>query len=169
PYKESIQDKETVEPVAVGTNLVVRDNMTLTDDGRTNISEVGIHQPEIVNPPGITASEVEALRISPSNVRPPGISTSNENPEGITEYKVKSSVTIRQSHEALEKAKNDIETMLTDRSKVDFQDKEELLLWDFAGDEEFYHTHQTFLSSEAIYLVVAKLNDAHDKKAQGYI
>ncbi|CAC5415006.1 unnamed protein product [Mytilus coruscus] len=61
----------------------------------------------------------------------------------------------------------DIETML--KSNVDLQDKEEyatLLLWDFAGDEEFYHTHQTFLSSGAIYLVVTKLNEADDKNAQ---
>ncbi|XP_071167915.1 uncharacterized protein [Mytilus edulis] len=67
----------------------------------------------------------------------------------------------------LEQAYSDIKTML--KSKVDLYDKEEyatLLLWDFAGDEEFYHTHQTFLSLDAIYLVVTKLNEADDKKAQ---
>ncbi|CAG2234850.1 unnamed protein product [Mytilus edulis] len=66
--------------------------------------------------------------------------------------------------------KKDIETML--KSNVDLHDKEEyatLLLWDFAGDEEFYHTHQTFLSPDAIYLVVTKLNEAGDKEAQGKI
>ncbi|CAG2212300.1 unnamed protein product [Mytilus edulis] len=35
------------------------------------------------------------------------------------------------------------------------------------GDEEFYHTHQTFLSQDAIYLVVTNLNEADDpNKAQ---
>ncbi|VDI17148.1 Hypothetical predicted protein, partial [Mytilus galloprovincialis] len=68
---------------------------------------------------------------------------------------------------SLEQAFSDIETMLV--SQVDLNDKEEyatLLLWDFAGDEEFYHTHQTFLSPDAIYLVVTKLNEAVDKEAQ---
>ncbi|XP_076102965.1 uncharacterized protein LOC143072066 [Mytilus galloprovincialis] len=67
----------------------------------------------------------------------------------------------------LQQAYSDIKTML--KSKVDLYDKEEyatLFLWDFAGDEEFYHTHQTFLSPDAIYLVVTKLNEADDKKAQ---
>ncbi|XP_063418954.1 uncharacterized protein LOC134701739 [Mytilus trossulus] len=84
-----------------------------------------------------------------------------------TESQVERSVTSQQRNQALEKAKMDIETML--KSNVDFHDKEEyatLLLWDFAGDEEFYHTHQTFLSSDAIYLVVTKLNEADDKNAQ---
>ncbi|XP_063408088.1 uncharacterized protein LOC134691471 [Mytilus trossulus] len=58
---------------------------------------------------------------------------------------------------------------MMEKSKVDLHDKEEyakLLLWDFAGDEEFYHTHQTCLSQDAIYLVVTKLNEADDKNAQ---
>ncbi|XP_063412157.1 uncharacterized protein LOC134694963 [Mytilus trossulus] len=71
------------------------------------------------------------------------------------------------SHLLIEQAYKDIEAML--QSKIDINDKEKyatLLLWDFAGDEEFYHTHQTFLSPDAIYLVVAKLNEADDKNAQ---
>ncbi|CAG2237647.1 unnamed protein product [Mytilus edulis] len=73
----------------------------------------------------------------------------------------------QQSHMMLEQAYSDIEAML--QSDIDLHDKEKyatLLLWDFAGDEEFYHTHQTFLSPDAIYLVVTKLNEADDKKAQ---
>ncbi|XP_063396998.1 uncharacterized protein LOC134681345 [Mytilus trossulus] len=84
-----------------------------------------------------------------------------------TESLVKPPVTSQQQNQALEQAKMDIENML--KSSVDLDDKEEyatLFLWDFAGDEEFYHTHQTFLSSSSIYLVVTKLNEADDKKAQ---
>ncbi|CAG2238649.1 unnamed protein product [Mytilus edulis] len=72
-----------------------------------------------------------------------------------------------ENHLLIEHAYRDIEAML--QSEIDLHDKEKyatLLLWDFAGDEEFYHTHQTFLSPDAIYLVVAKLNEADDKKAQ---
>ncbi|XP_063417950.1 uncharacterized protein LOC134700492 [Mytilus trossulus] len=68
-----------------------------------------------------------------------------------------------------EQAAKDFETMLSAKSKVDVNDKEEyatFLLWDFAGDEEFYHTHQTFLSQDAMYLVVTKLNEADDHNAQ---
>ncbi|CAG2244524.1 unnamed protein product [Mytilus edulis] len=32
-------------------------------------------------------------------------------------------------------------------------------LWDFAGQKEFYATHQTFLTSSAVYLVVADMKD----------
>ncbi|XP_076083281.1 uncharacterized protein LOC143054236 isoform X2 [Mytilus galloprovincialis] len=84
-----------------------------------------------------------------------------------TESQAEHSVTFQQQNQSLEQAKKDIETMLT--SNIDLRDQEEyatLLLWDFAGDEEFYHTHQTFLSSGAIYLVVTKLNEADDKNAQ---
>ncbi|XP_076108705.1 uncharacterized protein LOC143076733 [Mytilus galloprovincialis] len=84
-----------------------------------------------------------------------------------TESQVEPPVTSHQRNQALEQAKMDIENML--KSSVDLDDKEEyatLFLWDFAGDEEFYHTHQTFLSSSSIYLVVTKLNEADDKKAQ---
>lgn len=69
---------------------------------------------------------------------------------------------------SVEQGYKDITMML--KSEVDLKDKEEyatLLLWDFAGDEDFYHTHQTFLSPDAIYLVVTNLNEAEDKKAQG--
>ncbi|XP_052096741.1 probable serine/threonine-protein kinase qkgA [Mytilus californianus] len=75
--------------------------------------------------------------------------------------------TPHQSNQSTEQAKRDFEKMLT--TKVDLHDKEEyatLLLWDFGGDEEFYHTHQTFLSADAIYLVVTNLNEANNKEAQ---
>ncbi|VDI29325.1 Hypothetical predicted protein [Mytilus galloprovincialis] len=75
----------------------------------------------------------------------------------------------QQPNQSSEQAAKDFETMLSAKSKVDVNDKEEyatFMLWDFAGDEEFYHTHQTFLSQDAIYLVVTKLNEAYDPKAQ---
>ncbi|CAG2245335.1 unnamed protein product [Mytilus edulis] len=68
----------------------------------------------------------------------------------------------------LEQACREVENML--KLEVDLHDKQEyatLLLWDFEGDEEFYHTHQTFLSPDTIYLVVTKLNEADNREAQG--
>ncbi|XP_063438219.1 uncharacterized protein LOC134719175 [Mytilus trossulus] len=55
-------------------------------------------------------------------------------------------------------------------SAVDLQDEDgfaNLTVWDFAGDIEYYNTHQTFLNSEAIFLVVANLHDIDDKVAYG--
>ncbi|CAC5382463.1 unnamed protein product [Mytilus coruscus] len=72
----------------------------------------------------------------------------------------------KQPKHPVDQVHKEIESML----KVYAHDKEEyatLLLWDFAGDKEFYHTHQTFLSADAIYLVVTKLNEADNKEAQG--
>ncbi|XP_071153047.1 probable serine/threonine-protein kinase roco6 [Mytilus edulis] len=37
-------------------------------------------------------------------------------------------------------------------------------LWDFAGQKEFYATHQAFLTNNAIYLVVAKMTDDISKQ-----
>ncbi|XP_052072196.1 uncharacterized protein LOC127710406 [Mytilus californianus] len=39
-------------------------------------------------------------------------------------------------------------------------------LWDFAGQKEFYATHQAFLTSSAVYLVVADMED--DISKQGF-
>ncbi|XP_063417381.1 uncharacterized protein LOC134699914 [Mytilus trossulus] len=74
-----------------------------------------------------------------------------------------------QPNKSSDQAAKNFETMLSAESKIDVHDKEEyatFLLWDFAGDEEFYHTHQTFLSQDAMYLVVTKLNEADDHNAQ---
>ncbi|VDI80209.1 Hypothetical predicted protein [Mytilus galloprovincialis] len=89
----------------------------------------------------------------------------------VTETQLKSPVATespdQQPSSRSELASKDIEHML--ESVVDLSDKDEygtLLLWDFAGEEEFYHTHQTFLSPDAIYIVVTKLNEADDINAQ---
>lgn len=37
-------------------------------------------------------------------------------------------------------------------------------LWDFAGQKEFYATHQAFLTNNAIYLVVANMTDDVSKQ-----
>ncbi|XP_063438288.1 uncharacterized protein LOC134719215 [Mytilus trossulus] len=55
-------------------------------------------------------------------------------------------------------------------SAVDLQDEDgyaNLTVWDFAGDIEYYNTHQTFLNSEAIFLVVANLHDIDDTLSYG--
>lgn len=36
--------------------------------------------------------------------------------------------------------------------------------WDFAGQKEFYATHQTFLSANAVYLLVADTSKDFTKK-----
>ncbi|CAG2228378.1 unnamed protein product [Mytilus edulis] len=89
-----------------------------------------------------------------------------------TEPQTEHPVTTQQLNQSFEQAERELKTIHTAKSKVDLHDKDEyatLLLWDFAGDEEFYHTHQTFLSPNAIYLVVTNLNEADDPYAQGNI
>ncbi|XP_052096751.1 uncharacterized protein LOC127731935 isoform X4 [Mytilus californianus] len=134
------QYKETIEAsVEEGIHKAtcIRENTPLTSFEESKESEKVTQQPKVMTPSVTTNSLVEHP------------------------------VTSQQRSLSLEQAKHDIESML--KSNVDLHDKEEyatLLLWDFAGDEEFYHTHQTFLSPDAIYLVVTKLNEADDKSAQ---
>ncbi|CAG2239040.1 unnamed protein product [Mytilus edulis] len=138
-YEEKLQEKGTIEE-PVESHIAIKDNTPATSFDESKKSGTVYRQPKIMTP----------LVTNESQVEPP--------------------VTSQQQHQSLEQAKKDIETML--KSNVDLHDKEEyatLFLWDFAGDEEFYHTHQTFLSPDAIYLVVTKLNEAGDKKAQGNI
>ncbi|CAG2254092.1 unnamed protein product [Mytilus edulis] len=159
PFEERRQQNVIVEPAVEGADIGGMDNIPSTVDREPRKLEAVFEQPGIVKPKGISISKVNPPGITASDIKPSGINAPNVNPL----------VASKQSHQPIEQAKRDIETMLTDKSKVDLKDKEDyatLLLWDFAGDEEFYHTHQTFLSPDAIYLVVAKLNEAHDKKAQ---
>ncbi|XP_063408102.1 uncharacterized protein LOC134691488 [Mytilus trossulus] len=135
-YEEKLQDKGTIKE-PVESHIAIKDNTPATSFDESKKSGTVYQQPKIMTPLVTTESQVE----------PP--------------------VTSQQQHQLLEQAKKDIETML--KSNVDLHDKEDyatLFLWDFAGDEEFYHTHQTFLSPDAIYLVVTKLNEADDKQAQ---
>ncbi|CAC5371597.1 unnamed protein product [Mytilus coruscus] len=56
------------------------------------------------------------------------------------------------------------------RPDLDLQDEDShatLTVWDFAGDKEFYNTHQTFLTPEAIYIVVANLDDIDGIESYG--
>ncbi|VDI55077.1 Hypothetical predicted protein, partial [Mytilus galloprovincialis] len=113
------------------------------------------------------SKESQKVSLEPRIMKPPVTTESNLEPPVTTESHLEPPVNSQQQNQSLEQAKKDIETML--KSNIDFHDKEEyatLSLWDFAGDEEFYHTHQTFLSPDAIYLVVTKLDEADDKKAQ---
>ena len=77
--------------------------------------------------------------------------------------------TINQSESPFSKlAKEELLSIIG--SAVDLQDEDgfaNLTVWDFAGDIEYYNTHQTFLNSEAIFLVVANLHDIDDKVAYG--
>ncbi|VDI67954.1 Hypothetical predicted protein [Mytilus galloprovincialis] len=144
PYEKKLQDKGAIDE-GLQVCKPLQDNKTATNIEKVKELQTVPKQAEMMKPP-------ENTQVKPSK---------------LTEYIVKSPVTTQQPNESLEKVQKDIETML--KSKVDFKDEEEygtLLLWDFAGDEEFYHTHQTFLSPDAIYLVVTKLSDADNKDSQ---
>ncbi|VDI02043.1 Hypothetical predicted protein [Mytilus galloprovincialis] len=144
------QYKGTIDAsVKDGTHEAVKDNTLITVLYRrieeSKESDTVSQQPEILKPPVYIKSTVKSSVATESTVKLP----------------------VTNPNQSIEQAKKDIKNML--KTNFDLLDKEEyatLLLWDFAGDEEFYHTHQTFLSPDAIYLVVTKLNEADDKKAQ---
>ncbi|XP_076084161.1 uncharacterized protein LOC143054951 [Mytilus galloprovincialis] len=119
--------------------------------------EEGVHQTVKENTPSTSFDESETVTQQPKKRKI----------QVTTEPQFEPPVTSQQLNISLDQTQMDIEAML--KSGVDFNDKEEyatLFLWDFAGDKEFYHTHQTFLSQDAIYLVVTKLNEADNTNAQ---
>ncbi|XP_052059490.1 death-associated protein kinase 1-like [Mytilus californianus] len=137
-YEEKLHDKGTKEE-PIESHIAIKENTPATSfDESKKSGTVQYQQPEMIKSREATKHQTE----------PP--------------------VTTQQPNQSFEQAERDFETMIYAES-VDLHDKEEyatLLLWDFAGDEEFYHTHQTFLSPDAIYFVVTKLNEADDPNAQ---
>ncbi|XP_071142145.1 uncharacterized protein [Mytilus edulis] len=145
--------KGTIEASVEGAHKAVKENTPSTSFDET---ETVTQQPKKMLPSVTTESEVEPPVTTESEVEPPV----------TTESEVEPLVILQQRNQA----QMEIEAML--KSNVDLHDKEEyatFLLWDFAGDKEFYHTHQTFLSQDAIYLVVTKLNEANDKKSKAFL
>ncbi|CAG2189927.1 unnamed protein product [Mytilus edulis] len=165
-YEEKLQNKGTIEE-PVESNIAIKDKTPATSFDESKKSGTVYQQPKIMTSLVTTESQVEPPVTTESQAEPPVTTESQAEPPVTTESQVEPPVTSQQRNQSLEHATRDIETML--KSNVDLHDKEEyatLLLWDFAGDEEFYHTHQTFLSPDAIYIVVTKLNEADDKKAK---
>lgn len=59
--------------------------------------------------------------------------------------------------------KKELQELVDSIKHIEKEEYVSVSLWDFAGDKEFYNTHQTFFSEEAIYLVVTKLNETDDE------
>ncbi|XP_052080485.1 uncharacterized protein LOC127718481 [Mytilus californianus] len=175
PYEETLVDQgKGTNKASVTMSVEAEVSKTFMNASATSLDEseeTASLQPEKPKPPLITNCDIKPHVASEPHVKP----------SDATKVQVKSSITtepldvpfdtdIYHKHQpnlSLKQAHRDVENML--KSEVNLHDKEEyatLLLWDFAGDEEFYHIHQTFLSPDAIYIVVTKLNEAFDKEAQ---
>ncbi|XP_071175749.1 uncharacterized protein [Mytilus edulis] len=116
-------------------------------NSKASVEGTGYKIDSIDKPTSSSAKSVNSASQSLNILQPKNASVSHEHP--------------------FEQAEKEIKSML--QSEVDLRDKEDyatLLLWDFAGDTEFYQTHQTFLSPDAIYIVVTKLNKSNDIEAQ---
>ncbi|CAG2192063.1 unnamed protein product [Mytilus edulis] len=74
-------------------------------------------------------------------------------------------------YDITEKISQEMEAIFSEVEKEkDKRDSEGLVecgIWDFAGQKDYYVTHQTFLTPHAIYLLVVNLKeDIHDIKAR---
>lgn len=93
--------------------------------------------------------------------------TKNDNKPGMSvrakvENSSKRQTTKLEANASNELEKNEsIDTLLEDVLKAEVSDREyaDCTMMDFAGHTEFYSTHQTFLTDNAIYLVVFNFND----------
>ncbi|XP_071144486.1 uncharacterized protein [Mytilus edulis] len=141
PYKKT--EEEEAHKMFENNTLTALSNRHVDEPKKPEISS---KEPEMIEP----KIAAESTTKNPESIR-----SDSKSPETT------------QQHQSEERAERDINAML--QSNVNLHDKEEyatLLLWDFAGDEEFYHTHQTFLTPDAIYLVVTNLSEADDTQAQ---
>lgn len=67
-----------------------------------------------------------------------------------------------------ERAMHMLSSMIRPDLHLDDEDNSATLtVWDFASDKAYYYTHQTFLSSDTIYLVVANLADMDETESYG--
>ncbi|VDI64029.1 Hypothetical predicted protein [Mytilus galloprovincialis] len=187
-YKQKTLEDSQVKQSEV-SHKTGKENTLITNLNRrvdeSNESETITQQPEKIKSPEDTEDDSPAdteshaklpvaIEFHATNVGANVSQLQTEPPEGIVSQckpQVTDSYHYQQQNLSLEKEKayKDIKTMM-EKSNFDLHDKDEyatFLLWDFAGDEEFYHTHQTFLSPDAIYLVVTKLDEAENKNAQG--
>lgn len=73
---------------------------------------------------------------------------------GFKSYKIKSDE-IFYSRTKQTESKKDLAEVLN--VKLDENEYATIDLWDFAGDRQFYNTHQIFLSKEALYIVTADM------------
>lgn len=196
PYEQTLSREHTakIEATVDAENKLIATNITTN---RFNTSELprAVHQQpkkvksrvatkdkeklpvdnEIKTP---VASEFQAKNLVSMNsktaiVPPLSVEFNVKSQEG-TRAPVKLPVTTttyeQEPNISLEQAYKDITTMMEKSKEIDLHDDEEYAtfsVWDFAGDEEFYHTHQAFLSQDAIYIVLTKLNEADDKTAHG--
>lgn len=137
--------------------------------GKSMESDIEYQQPENVKPESLP-SEVKLSKKTELDKKP--LVTTQLQVENESKFQplvASHSLQHRQTR-SNQQVNGDIENMY--KSPGDLQDKEvytTLSFWDFAGDEEFYHTHQTFLSPDSIYIVVTKLNEAGEKNARGKV
>lgn len=175
PYEEKLSSQKKDTNEAFHTAMASNTPACTAGLNESKKSKAVTEQYIQIKPPATTSSQSKMPVTNKSQLKSP-VATSV-----TTKSRIKSKTTVKSHvapvtttyHEHLpnrsfEQAHKEIKTML--KSKVNLHEREEyakLLLWDFAGDEEFYHTHQTFLSPDSIYLVVTKLNEAAEKNSQG--
>ncbi|CAC5355479.1 unnamed protein product [Mytilus coruscus] len=83
------------------------------------------------------------------------ISRKNENPEHPEEDDKINELLIKEMNKILLGAK----TMQTEKDNTTSEDLVECGIWDFAGQKDYYATHQTFFTAHAIYLLVTDIED----------
>lgn len=167
PYRERLTfQKEVADSHATPSNQH-EEKVTTHYIGTVETSEQGADRNSINNSTTLSSEEILYSRIASDQQEKGALRISHE-AEKIVSHVTVNETEKQQSNLSVDQANEEIIEMLN--SEVDFNDKNEyatLLLWDFAGDKEFYHTHQTFLSPDSIYVVVTNLNEADNKEAQG--
>ncbi|CAG2188851.1 unnamed protein product [Mytilus edulis] len=167
PYRERLKcQKEVAESHTTQSNQH-EEKVTTHHIGTVETSEQGVDRNSINDNTILSSEEILYSRTASDQPEKVSLRISHK-AEKLISHVTADETEKQQSNLSVDQANEEIKEMLN--SEVDFNDKNEyatLLLWDFAGDKEFYHTHQTFLSPDSIYVVVTNLNEADNKEAQG--
>ncbi|VDI00521.1 Hypothetical predicted protein [Mytilus galloprovincialis] len=146
--KLEISTSGTPNAGETGLNFNSLENMPTSNNETKHDIEILDNDNNIENFIGGIAKDNENLEITENNSTLKDIEHDNKSPPFVMPENLMSSV-------------------LSTTSNSDIPTNHHALcgLWDFAGQKEFYATHQAFLTSSAIYLVVANIADDISEKA----
>ena len=152
---ENLREQELTSKVKIVNKLKLRKSVSESNEiPAINHDQVGS------SADSFSTTQIEAVEDYAGSLNSSGVTTDNY----LTETKARDNSVFPGM------IPKEIETLIRElRGRVDKMESEDYLysvLWDFAGESVYYETHQLFLTSRAVYLLVYDLSRDPEKLAQ---
>ena len=152
---ENLREQELTSKVKIVNKLKLRKSVSESNEiPAINHDQVGS------SAESFSATQIEAVEDYAGSLNSSGVTTDNY----LTETKARDNSVFPGM------IPKEIETLIRELGgRVDKMESEDYLysvLWDFAGESVYYETHQLFLTSRAVYLLVYDLSRDPEKLAQ---